>query len=155
CVQPGQRVLINGAAGGVGTFAVQIAKAFDADVTGGGSTRNLELGRSIGADSVIDYTQEDFTRNSRRYDVIFDCVGNRPFTTCRRVLDPKGKQILVAPPRGHTLSAMMGSFAALVSSRFASQKLITFLAKPSQDDLAAMCELLKTAKVKPVIDRCY
>ena len=90
-IEPGSNVLINGAAGGVGTFAVQIAKTFDAHVTGVCSTRNLELVRSIGADQVIDYTQHDFTQNNQRYDLILDCVGNHPFSECRRVLNPTGK----------------------------------------------------------------
>ena len=94
-IQPGQKVLINGAAGGVGTFAVQIAKSFGADVTGVCSTRNVDMVRSIGADHVIDYTQEDFTKSGQRYDLIFDCVGNHSLSACRRVLNPKGICIMV------------------------------------------------------------
>ena len=130
-IQPGQKVLINGAAGGVGTFAVQIAKSFGADVTGVCSTRNVEMVRSIGADRVIDYTQEDFTKSGQRYDLIFDCVGNHSLSACRRVLNPKG--ILIMARRSRAVGRMIGLLArlitALVLSRFVSQKLVVFLAK--------------------------
>src|SRR5206468_11748044 len=99
-LQPGQRVLINGASGGVGTFAVQIAKSFGADVTGVCSTRNVDIVRSLGADQVIDYTQEDFTKSGQRYDLIFDCVGNHSLSAFRRALNPKGKYILIGAPTG-------------------------------------------------------
>ena len=105
-IQPGQKVLINGAAGGVGTFAVQIAKSFGADVTGVCSTRNVDMVRSIGADQVIDYTQEDFTKSGQRYDLIFDCVGNHSLSACRRVLNPKGTLVMVGAPSDVGWSAL-------------------------------------------------
>src|SRR5262249_19531656 len=123
-VQPGQKVLINGASGGVGTFAVQIAKSFGAEVTGVCSTRNLQLVRSLGADHVVDYTKEDFTRSGQRYDVILDNVGNLPLLACRRALNPKGKCLLVGGG-GVNDSRWMGPLLrpirALVLSRFVSQ----------------------------------
>ena len=132
-IQPGQKVLINGAAGGVGTFAVQIAKSFGADVTGVCSTRNVDMVRSIGADHVIDYTQEDFTKSGQLYDLIFDCVGNHSLSACRRVLNPKGIYILVGGPSGRWMIGPLARLiAALVLSRFVSQKLIMVLAKPNK-----------------------
>ncbi len=156
-IQQGQKVLINGAAGGVGTFAVQIAKSFGAEVTGVCSTRNVEMVRSIGADRVIDYTQEDFTRSGRRYDIFLDCVGNHSLLACTRVLNPKGVYV---PAGGSAGRWMIGPIAraitTLVLSRFVNQKLVAFfLAKPSKEDLAVMHELMKTRKVIPVIDRRY
>ena len=109
-IQPGQKVLINGAAGGVGTFAVQIAKWFGADVTGVCSTRNVDMVRSIGADQVIDYTQEDFTKSGQRYDLIFDCVGNHSLSACRRVLNPKGTYIAVGGPSGRWMIGPLAQF---------------------------------------------
>src|ERR1039457_150881 len=155
-IQPGQKVLINGAAGGVGTFAVQIAKSFGADVTGVCSTRNVEMVRSIGADQVIDYTQEDFTKSGQRYDLIFDCVGNHSLSACRRVLNPKGIYIAVGGPSGRWMIGPLARLiTALVLSRFASQKLVMVLAKPNKEDLTIVSELMKTGKVTPVIDRRY
>ena len=155
-IQPGQRVLINGAAGGVGTFAVQIAKWFGADVTGVCSTRNVEMVRSIGADRVIDYTREDFTKNTQRYDLILDCVGNHSLAECRRVLGPKGTYIIVAGPTGRWMIGLLARMLkALVLSRFGSQKLVPLPARRSQADLITLRELIKDGKLKPVIDRCY
>jgi len=155
-IQPGQRLLINGAAGGVGTFAVQLAKCFGADVTGVCSTRNVERVRSLGADRVIDYTQENFTRNKHRYDVILDCVGNHSLSECRRVLSRKGTYVIVAGPTGrwmiHLLARVLKAF---VLSWFVSQKLVTVPVRRSQADLTTMHELIKAGKVTPVIDRCY
>ena len=155
-IQPGQKVLINGAAGGVGTFAVQTAKSFGADVTGVCSTRNVDMVRSIGADRVIDYTQQDFTRSGQLYDLIFDCVGNHLFSACRRVLNPKGTYVAVGGPSGRW---MVGPLARLITalalSRFASQKLVMVLAKPNKEDLTIMRELMATGKVTPVIDKRY
>jgi NADPH:quinone reductase-like Zn-dependent oxidoreductase len=155
-LQPGQQVLINGAAGGVGTFAVQIAKSFGAEVTGVCSTRNVEMVRSIGADHVIDYTQEDFTKSARRYDVILDCVGNHSFSECRRVLNARGSYVGAG---GSSDNWMIGPLAralkALVLSWFVSQKQFMVLAKPSKEDLTIMGELMATGKVTPVIDRSY
>ena len=155
-IQPGQKVLINGAAGGVGTFAVQIAKWFGADVTGVCSTRNVEMVRSIGADQVIDYTREDFTKNAQRYDLILDCIGNHSLSECRRVLSPKGTYIIVAGPTGRWMIRLLARMLkAIVLSWFGSQKLIPLPVRRSQADLNTMRTLMKAGKVKPVIDRCY
>ncbi|MGO9009473.1 MAG: NAD(P)-dependent alcohol dehydrogenase [Bryobacteraceae bacterium] len=155
-IQPGQKVLINGAAGGVGTFAVQIAKSFGADVTGVCSTRNVDMVRSIGADRVIDYTQEDFTRSRQHYDLIFDLVGNHPLLACRRVLNPKGVYIAAGAPGSRwMIGAVARSIAALVLSRFVSQDLVGVLARSNQEDLTILHKLMKAGKVTPVIDRRY
>ena len=155
-IQPGQTVLINGAAGGVGTFAVQIAKSFGAEVTGVCSTTNVDMVRSIGADKVIDYTHEDFTKLGRHYDLIFDCVGNHSLPECRCVLNPKGICVMVGDLSGRGMLGLLGRLlTALVSSRFASQKLVTFLARPNKEDLTILHELMKAGKVKPVIDKRY
>jgi NADPH:quinone reductase-like Zn-dependent oxidoreductase len=155
-IQCGQRVLINGAAGGVGTFAVQMAKVFGADVTGVCSTRNLALVRSIGAHHVIDYTNEDFTSRGQQYDLIFDSVGNHSLSDCQRALTPKGTLVLVGgSDKGRWLGPLTGLLKAVVVSRFVSQKLLPFLAHQSKDDLIAIRELLETGKVTPVIDRNY
>jgi NADPH:quinone reductase-like Zn-dependent oxidoreductase len=155
-IQPGQKVLINGAAGGVGTFAVQIAKSFGAEVTGVCSTRNVGMVRSIGADHVIDYTQEDFTKCGQRYDLIFDCVGNHSFSACRRVLEPKGILIMAGEMSGRGMFGILARVStALVQSRFMSQKAVTFLARPNKEDLSIIQNLMEAGKVKPVIDRRY
>jgi NADPH:quinone reductase-like Zn-dependent oxidoreductase len=152
-IQQGQRVLINGAAGGVGTFAVQIAKSFGANVSGVCSTRNLELVRSIGADRVIDYSREDFTQSRERFDVILDCVGNRALSECTRVLVPKGIHV---PVGGSGDRLLLSLVTKLVLSAFVSQKLVTFfLAKANKEDLTIICELMATRKVTPVIDKHY
>jgi NADPH:quinone reductase-like Zn-dependent oxidoreductase len=155
-IQPAQKVLINGAAGGVGTFAVQIAKSFGADVTGVCSTRNVEMVRSIGADRVIDYTREDFTRSAQRYDLLFDAVGNHALSACRRVLQPKGILVMVGAPSDiQVMSFLARSIGALVWSRFVSQTLAPFLAKSNEADLTTVGELMATGKVTAVIDRRY
>ena len=155
-IRPGQRVLINGAAGGVGTFAVQIAKSFGAEVTGVCSTRNVEMVRSIGADHVIDYTREDFTKRGQRYDLIFDCVANHSLLRCRRVLDPNGICVIAGAPKTVSMIGFLVLWATpLVLSRFVSKKFVTFLAKSSKPDLTIMCELLEAGKVTPVIDKRY
>jgi NADPH:quinone reductase-like Zn-dependent oxidoreductase len=155
-IQPGQKVLINGAAGGVGTFAVQIAKSFGAEVTGVCSTRNVDMVRSIGTDHVIDYTQEDFTKHGKRYDVIFDCVGNHPLSELRQALNPKGICVMVGELTGRgALGILARLFTAFVLSQFGRQKLITFLAKPNKEDLTVMHDLMTAGKVTPVIDRRY
>jgi NADPH:quinone reductase-like Zn-dependent oxidoreductase len=142
----------------VGTFAVQIAKSFDAEVTGVCSTRNVDLVRSIGADHVIDYTREDFTRNGRRYDVIFDLVGNRSLTECRRVLTPAGTLILSGggASSGGSLVGPMGLLLrAQVVSRFVRHRLLQLTATPSRENLATLRELIESGEVAPVIDRTY
>jgi NADPH:quinone reductase-like Zn-dependent oxidoreductase len=159
-IQPGQRVLINGAAGGVGTFAVQIAKSFGAEVTGVCSTRNVDMVRSMGgdhgADHVIDYTQEDFTKSGQRYDVFFDCIGNHSLSACRRVLNPKGIYVMVGEHSGRGMIGILARLiTALVLSRFVTQKLVTFLARPNNEDLTIMRELMATGKVTPIIGKRY
>ena len=155
-VQPGQKVLINGASGGVGTFAVQIAKALGAEVTAVCSTRNVDPVQSLGADHVIDYTREDFTRSDRRYDVIFDVAGSRSWSECRRVLNPHATLVMVGAPTGNRL---MGPLSHIVTVRLAalrgSQKAVFFIAKFNKPDMAALGELLEAGKVTPVIDRRY
>jgi NADPH:quinone reductase-like Zn-dependent oxidoreductase len=155
-IQPSQKVLINGAAGGVGTFAVQIAKSFGAQVTAVCSTRNVDMVRAIGADQVIDYAQEDFTNANERYDIIFDNVGNHSLSACRRLLNPKGTVLMVGDQTGRgILSLLTRLIAALVGSRFISQRFLVFIAKLNQQDLTTLCELMASGKVTPVLDRCY
>jgi len=156
-VQPGQKVLINGAAGGVGTFAVQIAKVLGAEVTGVCSTRNVEMVRSIGADTVIDYTREDFTSNGQRYDVIFDLVTNHSFTEHKRSLTREGMYIgagMIAL-HGSMIRLLMGWIPQLVMAPFVSQKFTSFMAKLNDKDLKTLGELMAQGKVVPVIDTCY
>ena len=147
-IQPGQEVLINGASGGVGTFAVQIAKSFGAKVTGVCSTPNLDLVRSIGADQVIDYTQEDFTQGGQRYDLIFDNVANRSVSDCTRALRLKGVYIACA---FSAAALLLGPFI----SRFGSKKVVQLTHTPKDKDLVFMRELLEAGKVVPVIDKVY
>jgi len=155
-VQPGHKVLINGAAGGVGTFAVQIAKSFGADVTGVCSTRNVEMVRSLGADHVVDYTQEDFTKTDKRYDVILDNMTNHPLSAVKRILNPKGIFAAVGGSSGPWMLEFFSLlFKMLLLSWFSSKKLGMVMAKSSKEDLNAICQLLQTGKVKPVIDRRY
>ena len=155
-LRAGQRVLINGAAGGVGSFAVQIAKALGGEVTGVCSTRNLELVRSIGADHAIDYTQEDFTRGGQKYDLILECVGNCSPEAVRRVLEPKGRCVMVgASPDASLMTILRGILRLLVEAPFRSQKVSTFMAKQAGGDLKVLAELMSSGKVKPVIDRQY
>ncbi len=156
-VQPGQKVLINGATGGVGTFSVQIAKAFGADVTGVCSTRNVDLVRSIGADHVIDYTQEDFTQGGQRYDFILDNVANHSLSDLRRALTPQGT--LQPNGGGHSSGRWIGPMGsvvkALVLSLFVGQQKRPFISLPNKKDLATLGELVESGKVTPVIDRTY
>ncbi len=156
-LQPGQDVLINGAAGGVGTFAVQISKWMGTRVTGICSTRNVDLVRGIGAERVIDYTREDFMAGSERYDVIFDLVGNRPLGDFRRVLNPRGVFIGCGgggpeTPGGHLLAGMI---TQMMQGWFTSQKLVGILAKRSKEDLVVLSELVGSGNVTPVIDRRF
>jgi NADPH:quinone reductase-like Zn-dependent oxidoreductase len=159
-LQTGQRVLVNGAAGGVGTFAVQIAKSFGAGVTGVCSTRNVEMVRSLGADNVVDYTSEDFTRcESRpRFDLIFDLVANHSLRAFTRVLAPKGIYVGAGgagPEVGWGGSIIARMLSGLALSPFVSQKLSSVLAKMKAEDLSAICDLIAAGKVTPVIDRHY
>jgi NADPH:quinone reductase-like Zn-dependent oxidoreductase len=157
-VQPGQKVLINGASGGVGTFAVQIAKSFGAEVTGVCSTRNVDLVRSLGADRVIDYTKEDFTRGGERYGVILDNVGTQPLPGFRRVLTPKGIYVMIGGG-GPSDSRWIGPFGRVIStmvlSPFMSQKMGMMMADTNQKDLTILGEMMQSGKLKPVIDRTY
>ena len=157
-VQPGQHVLVNGASGGVGTFAVQIAKAFSARVTGVCSTRNVDLVTSIGADHVIDYTREDFTQNQRRYDVVLDLVGNRSLTECRRALTPAGTLVLSGGGTSEG-GSLFGPIGLIVRGRllspFVRHRVLVLEAKPSKENLATLRELAESGKVTPVIDRTY
>src|SRR5437879_2973835 len=142
-IRPGQKVLINGASGGVGTFAVQIAKSFGAEVTGVCSTRNVNMVRSIGADRVIDYTKEDFTKSVERYDLILDNVGNHSLLESRRALKPKGKYIMVGGPSGRWIDPLPRALNALVLSRFVSQDIRMFLAELNKEDLTILRDLMQ------------
>jgi len=158
-IQPGQRVLTNGASGGVGTFAVQIAKSFGADVTGVCSTRNVAMVRSIGADRVIDYTKEDFTQSAQPYDLIFDNVSNHSFSERRRILTSNGICVLAgiggAGSHEGQWARLGGSLKALVASWFISQKFVTFIARITREDLTILSDLMESGKVTPVIDKRY
>src|SRR5213594_4340620 len=157
-LRPGQKVLINGASGGVGTFAVQIAKSFGADVTGVCSSRNLDLVQSLGADHVIDYTKEDFTKSDQRYDVILDNVANRSLSECRHILTPNGRYVLIGGG-GPNDQGLIGPLAlpikAMVYSWFVSQKMGMMMAQPSSQDLTLLAEMVQSGKLKTVIDRTY
>jgi NADPH:quinone reductase-like Zn-dependent oxidoreductase len=157
-VQSGQKVLINGASGGVGTFAVQIAKAFGAEVTGVCSTRNVDLVRSIGADHVVDYTKEDFTKSGQRYDVILDNVGTQPLSGFRRVLRPNGICVMIGgggPNDGKWVGPTARPLKAKLMSPFISQKMSMMMARSNKDDLTILANLMQSGKVTPVIDRTY
>ncbi|HTU43480.1 MAG TPA: NAD(P)-dependent alcohol dehydrogenase [Bryobacteraceae bacterium] len=153
-LERGQKVLINGASGGVGTFAVQIAKAFGADVTGVCSTKNVEMIRSLGADVAVDYTQQDFTRDTKRYDLVLDNVGNRSLAELRRVLAPGGRCVLAGAPKqmGPILLRMLDW---IVRSTLLRQKFIFFVAQFRQADMELLGTLMRTGKIHPVIDRRY
>jgi NADPH:quinone reductase-like Zn-dependent oxidoreductase len=157
-VQPGQTVLINGASGGVGTFAVQLARYYGADVTGVCSGRNAEMVRSLGADRVIDYTKEDFTKSGKLYDLILDNVGNHSLSEFRHLLKPEGKYVMIGgggPKDGKWVGAMGRPVAAFVSSPFVHQKMGMLLAQLNKNDLNVLGELMQAGKVTPVIDRTY
>jgi NADPH:quinone reductase-like Zn-dependent oxidoreductase len=155
-IQPGQHVLINGASGGVGTFAVQIAKALGAEVSAVCSTRNVDMVRSLGADHVIDYTREDFTRSDRRYDLMLDIAGSRSWSECRRVLNPQATLVMVGAPKGNRL---IGPLSHIVKVRLAalrsSQNVVFFVANLNKADMAVLRDLLEAGKVTPVIDGRY
>ena len=158
-VKAGQKVLINGASGGVGTFAVQIAKDFGAEVTGVCSTKNLELVRSIGADHVIDYTKEDYTKGDQRYDVIYDLVNNRSFSERRRVLKPGGICVLAgiggSGMHKDTLFNMAGALTASLRSKFAKEKFVTFGVDINKKDLGILRDLSEGGKVVPALTKTY
>jgi NADPH:quinone reductase-like Zn-dependent oxidoreductase len=154
-VQPGQRVVVIGASGGVGSFAVQLAKAFGAEVTGVCSTNSVDLVRSIGADQVIDYTQQDFTRTGRRYDLILEMAGNRSLADLRRALTPKGTLVLVGGSGGRWFMGTGRTLRAVLVSPFVGQRLRSFLSKPRGEDLEVLKELIEAGKLTPVIDRTF
>jgi NADPH:quinone reductase-like Zn-dependent oxidoreductase len=156
-IRPGQSVLINGASGGVGTFAVQIAKCYRADVTGVCCTRNVDTARAIGADHVIDYTQEDFTRSGQRYELMLDIAGGRSWSECKRVLDPEATVVVVGGPKTNRL---MGPLSHMVRMRLASGRasqtvVAPFMANMNKEDLLVLLELLETGTVTPIVDRRY
>ena len=153
-LQPGQSVLINGASGGVGTFAVQIAKAFGATVTGVCSTAKVEMVDSIGADEVIDYTREDFVQPGR-YDLVLDMAANRPLSDFRRALSPGGAYVIVGGPNGRWLGPIAPFIRMRLSARFVPQKLRGVSFEPQRDNLIALKELIESGDVKPVVDRTY
>ncbi len=154
--QPGQRVLIIGASGGIGTFAVQLAKAFGAEVTGVCSTTKVDTVRSLGADHVIDYMRDDFAEMAQRYDVILDMAGNRPLSTLRRALTPEGTLVIIGGEEGgRWLGGTDRQIRALLLSPFVRQRLRTFVAKEGAEDLLVLKELIESGKVTPVIDRTY
>jgi NADPH:quinone reductase-like Zn-dependent oxidoreductase len=154
-LQPGQKVLINGASGGVGSFAIQVAKAFGAEVTAVCSTRNTECARSLGADHVIDYTKEDFTRSDKKYDLLFNVNGGRSWSAYRRVLKPDATFVLVGGPR----TPMIGPLSLFLKVRIAmlgsSRKFAFFIAQFNREDMLALKDLLETGKVKPFVERTY
>jgi NADPH:quinone reductase-like Zn-dependent oxidoreductase len=155
-IQAGQQVLINGASGGVGTFAVQIAKSFGAIVTAVCSSRNVDAVRALGADDVIDYTRADFVHSGVKYDLIFDVAGNRSLSDRRRAMTPQGTLVLVGGPKRSKWLGPLTDFAKVaMAARFGRQTLVTMLAKNSRDDLAVMAELMESGKVTPVIERTY
>ena len=158
-IQSGQKVLINGASGGVGTFAVQIAKSFGTEVTGVCSTRNVDLVRSIGADHVVDYTKQDFTKTDQRYDLIFDLVGNHSFSERRRILNPNGICVMAglggAGWHEGFATRLLGELNGYLGSRFTSQKFIAYIAQFNKADMSILADLMQTGKITPVIDRTF
>jgi NADPH:quinone reductase-like Zn-dependent oxidoreductase len=154
-VKPGQTVVIIGASGGVGSFAVQLAKAFGAEVTGVSSTNSLEMVRSIGADHVVDYTQQDFTRTGQRYDLILEMAGNRALADLRRALTPKGTLVLVGGSGGRWFMGTGRTVRAVLVSPLVGQRLRSFFSKPRGADLVVLQELIEAGKLTPVIDRTF
>jgi NADPH:quinone reductase-like Zn-dependent oxidoreductase len=155
-LQPGQQVLIKGASGGVGTFAVQIAKALGAEVTAVCSPGNVDLVRSLGADHVVDYSREDFTRSDRRYDLMLDVAGSRSWPACRRVLNQKARLVIVGGPKANRLFGPLGHVAKKVlAGLLSSRKVVFFIAKFNKADMLVLQELLASGKMTPAIDRSY
>jgi NADPH:quinone reductase-like Zn-dependent oxidoreductase len=154
-LRPGDKVLINGASGGVGTFAVQIAKSFGAEVTGVCSTRNVEMVRSIGADHVVDYKKEDYTESGERYDLIIDMVGNHSLLANRKVMNPDGTFVIVGASKGNWLGPIMRPINALILSPFVDQEFVMILAELRKDDLTILGDLMQAGEVTPVIDRRF
>jgi len=155
-LQAGQKVLINGASGGVGTFAIQVAKALGAEVTGVCSPHNVELTRSLGADHVIDYTKEDFTLNGKRYDLLLDIAGSRSWSECKRVLKPKANLVIVGGPKSNRWIGPLGHVIKLrLAALGASQKVVFFVAKFKREDFMLLNHMFERGQVKPVVDRTY
>lgn len=155
-LQPGEKVIVNGASGGVGTFALQIAKALGAEVTAVCSTRNVEQARSLGADHVIDYTREDFTRSGRTCDVLLDNAGSRSWSACRRVLEPHATVVLVGGPKTNRLLGPLGHVARMkLGALRSSQTAVFFVASPNKADLDVLRDLLEAEKVRPAVQRRY
>ena len=154
-IQPGHKVLINGASGGVGTFAVQIAKAFGAEVTAVCSTQNIECARSLGADHVVDYTRADFTRSGGRYDLLFDIVGSRSWFECKRVLKPDATVVIVGGPRTPVIGPLSHVIRMHLAALGSSRKVMFFVAKFTPEDLMVLRDLLETGRVKPFVERTY
>ena len=154
-IQPGQKVLITGASGGVGTFAIQIAKAFGAEVTAVCSTQTVECARSLGADHVFDYTKEDFTRSGQRYDLLFDVVGSRSWFEYKRVLKPDARVVIVGGPRTPLIGPLSHVIRMHLASLGSSRKVVFFVAKFTREDFMVLKDLLETGKVKPFVERTY
>lgn len=154
-IKPGMQVLVNGASGGVGTFAVQIAKSFGAEVTGVCSTRNIELVRSLGADHIVDYTLEDYTKGKKQYDLIIDNVGNHSPLANRRAMTPDGTLVMVGGPGGNWIGPLIRPLQAALLSPFVDQQFVLFLAELNQTDLQFLAKLAESGKIFPVIDRSY
>jgi NADPH:quinone reductase-like Zn-dependent oxidoreductase len=155
-IQPGQKVLINGASGGVGTFAVQLAKSFGAEVTGVCSTHNVETASSLGADSVIDYTREDFTRDGERYDLMVDIAGTKSWSECKRVLADSSICVAVGDSEEtRWLLSLANGIVRYLVTRRAGRKFVLFLAKPKHEDLETLSKLLESGDLRSVIDRRY
>lgn len=154
-LQAGQKVLINGASGGVGTFAVQVAKAFGAEVTAVCSTQNVKRTYSLGADRVIDYTKEDFTRGRERYDLLFDVAGSKSWFACRRVLLPNARVVLVGGPRTPLIGPLSHVLGMRIGSLGSGQSVMFFIANFNREDMLVMKELLETGQVKPFVEKTY
>jgi len=155
-IQAGQKVLINGAAGGVGTFAVQVAKAFGAEVTGVTSAKNVELIRSLGADHVIDYTKDDFTQNGQSYDLLFDIAGNRTWKEYKRVLTPTANFVIVGAQKGNPVIGPLGHILKIkLATIGTTQKVTFFIAKFTREDLSILREMIEAEKIKPVVEKIY
>jgi NADPH:quinone reductase-like Zn-dependent oxidoreductase len=154
-LQAGERVLVNGAGGGVGSFAVQIARALGGEVTAVTSAKNVEMARSIGANDVVDYSREDFTRRTGRYDLILDVGGNRRLSAMRRALTPTGRIVMVAPQPGQWIGPIARIAGAIITSRLGSRPATAYLADVNRDDLLTLKELIEAGNVRPVIDRTF
>jgi NADPH:quinone reductase-like Zn-dependent oxidoreductase len=155
-IEAGHQVLVNGAAGGVGTFAVQVAKAHDTVVTAVCSTRNVELVRSLGADRVIDYTSQDFTRDSQRFDLVLDIAGSRPWSELKRVMRPDATLVIIGGPKASRAFGPLGHLLGTkLASVLASQKVTFFISKEGAEDLLTLTEMIEAGKIKPVVEKTY